>query len=462
MKVEVIKAKKHNVITADELEKKRVAAYCRVSTELEEQEGSYKAQVEHYRTFITGHPDWRLAGIYADEGLSGTSTKKREEFNRMIKDCENGLIDMVITKSISRFARNTLDCLQYIRKLKALDIPVYFEKENINTLDSKGEILITIMASLAQQESQSISKNVKMGIDYRHQQGKFALDTNRFLGYDWDENHEHLIINKDEAEIVKRIYREFLEGKTLTLITKGLNADGIKTARGKEFSSSTVRNILTNEKYVGDVLMQKTVTVDVLTHRRIANDGREDQYYIKDDHEAIIDRDIYNLAQAEMQRRLKLSRNPGTRASIYSNLYALSGICYCGECGAKFRRFREKRKNGCRVIWKCKERMKHKENCDNRVILEADLQKGVMKAIKELLEKKADYISTLAKEIRKADIEADILEKRPGVIALEELLKEEANLNEFDDLLVRKVVKRVDIFKNCIKVELYGGMKIKI
>lgn len=441
MKVKVIKATKSHVIDAKSLEKKKVAAYCRVSTELEEQEGSYQAQVTHYKSYIKGNSDWALAGIYADEGISGTSTKKREGFNKMIEDCKAGLIDLVITKSISRFARNTLDCLKYIRLLKELDVAVFFEKENINTMDSKGEVLITIMASLARQESQSISKNVKMGIDYRNQQGKFVLDTNRFLGYDWDDAHEHLIINKEEAVIIKRIFREFLEGLKMAFIAKRLNEDGIKTGRGKKFTSSTIKMILTNEKYVGDVLMQKTVTIDTLTHKRIINDGREDQYYIKDDHEAIIPRDIFELTQAEYQKRLK--------NKSYSNIYALSGITYCGRCGAKFQRFREKRKNGERVIWKCAEKMKNTKNCDNRVILERDLQDAVMQAINEVLE--SDYKETVALNLRN-------LRKYTAIEALDGLERVE----EFDDLLVRKIVKRIEVKRNCVYVYFYAGMKKKI
>ena len=203
--VTVIPARKHTRKGADEEKPKlRVAAYCRVSTDSDEQVTSYDTQIEHYTTYIQGHPDWVLAGIFADDGISGTNTKKREEFNRMIDECMAGNIDMIITKSISRFARNTLDCLKYIRQLKEKNIPVYFEKENINTMDSKGEVLLTIMASLAQQESQSLSQNVKLGLQYRYQQGEIQVNCARFLGYTKDEN-KHLVIVPEEAEIVKRI-----------------------------------------------------------------------------------------------------------------------------------------------------------------------------------------------------------------------------------------------------------------
>jgi len=205
----------------EEKAKLRVAAYCRVSTDSDEQATSYEAQIEHYTSYINNNPEWSLAGIYADDGISGTNTKKRDEFNRMIDECMADNVDMIITKSISRFARNTLDCLKYIRQLKEKNIPVYFEKENINSMDSKGEVMLTIMASLAQQESQSLSQNVKMGLQYRYQQGEIQVNCNRFLGFIKDENKRLIVVPK-EAEIIKRIYREYLEGASMLKIKRGL------------------------------------------------------------------------------------------------------------------------------------------------------------------------------------------------------------------------------------------------
>lgn len=232
--VTVIPARRRRIQTNEvqEIPKIKVAAYCRVSTDSDEQATSYEMQVEHYTEYITKNPEWELVDIYADDGISGTNTKKREEFNRMIEDCMAGKIDMIITKSISRFARNTLDCLQYIRKLKDKNISVFFEKENINTMDTKGELLLTIMASLAQQESQSLSQNVKMGIQFRYQAGKVQVNHNRFLGYTKDEDG-NLIIEPKEAETIKRIYREYLEGASLKDICDSLMADGILTGAGK-------------------------------------------------------------------------------------------------------------------------------------------------------------------------------------------------------------------------------------
>ena len=219
-----------NTIKKPEKPKLRVAAYCRVSTDSDEQETSYETQVSHYTEYIQNHPDWQLAGIFADDGISGTNTKKREEFNRMIDECMAGNIDMVITKSISRFARNTLDCLQYIRQLKDKNIPVYFEKESINTMDAKGEVLITIMASLAQQESQSLSQNVKLGLQYRYQQGKVQVNHNHFLGYTKDENG-NLVIDPEQAEVVKRIYCEYLEGYSMKKSQKASNKTAFSPER---------------------------------------------------------------------------------------------------------------------------------------------------------------------------------------------------------------------------------------
>ena len=250
---------RNHAVASQETRRIRVAAYCRVSTDTEEQATSYQAQIAHYEEVIHRNPEWVFAGIYADDGISATSTKHREQFHQMIQDCMDGKIDMLITKSISRFARNTVDCLNYIRQLKAQNIPIYFEKESINTMDAKGEVLITIMASLAQQESESLSQNVKLGMQYRFQQGKVMVNASCFLGYDKDENGD-LVINPEQAETVKRIYREYLEGASCQQIARGLERDGIRTARGNtRWHDSSIRLILENEKYMGDALLQKHI-----------------------------------------------------------------------------------------------------------------------------------------------------------------------------------------------------------
>ena len=297
------KKKKGNSIKESEKKKLRVAAYARVSTDSDEQATSYDTQVDHYTNYIKKNPDWEFAGVFSDEGISGTYTKKRAGFNKMIEEAMEGNIDYIITKSISRFARNTLDCLKYIRKLKENNIPVYFEKENINTMDAKGEVLLTIMASLAQQESQSLSQNVKLGFQYRFQQGQVQVNHNRFLGYTKDEDGK-LVIVPEEAKIIKRIYREYLEGASLRDIKEGLEKDKIVNGAGnKKWHVSNLNQILTNEKYMGDALLQKTYTVDFLNKKRVKNDGIEPQYYVENSHEAIIPKEIFMRVQEEIDRR---------------------------------------------------------------------------------------------------------------------------------------------------------------
>lgn len=296
----------NRIAIAEERPKLRVAAYCRVSTDSDEQAGSYEVQVQHYTDYIKRNREWELAGIYTDDGISGTNTKKREGFMEMIDDCMVGKIDMVLTKSISRFARNTIDCLKYVRMLKEKNIAIIFEKENINTLEASGELLLTIMASLAQQESQSLSQNVKLGLQFRYQNGQVQVNHNHFLGYTKDEDG-NLIVDEDEAVIVKRIFREYLEGASFRDIANGLERDRIQTG-GKKYKwhLSTVQGILQNEKYMGDALLQKTITTDFIEKTRIKNDGSAPQYYVKDSQEAIIPRDVFTQVQEEMVRRANM------------------------------------------------------------------------------------------------------------------------------------------------------------
>ncbi|MCM1167974.1 MAG: recombinase family protein, partial [Ruminococcus sp.] len=288
--------------------KKRVAAYARVSTDSEEQLSSYEAQVGFYTRHIQGNPDWEFVRVYTDEGISGTNIKKREGFNRMIRDALNGKIDLILTKSISRFARNTVDTLTTIRKLKEKGIEVYFEKENIYTLDAKGEVMITIMSSLAQEESRSISENVTWGIRKSMEDGKVSLGYKHFLGYEKGADGLPQIV-EEEAETVRKIYRLFLDGRTVRSIAEQLTDEGIPTPSGKKnWSVSTIMSILQNEKYKGDALLQKTYTVDFLSKKVKKNKGEIPQYYIQNSHPAIIDPDTFELVQNEIKRR-----RPGRR-----------------------------------------------------------------------------------------------------------------------------------------------------
>ena len=385
----------------EEKPKLRVAAYCRVSTDRDEQESSYEAQVEHYTEFIDRNPEWQLAGIYADDGISGTNTKKREEFNRMIEDCMASKIDMVITKSISRFARNTLDCLKYIRKLKEKNISVYFEKENINTMDAKGEVLLTIMASLAQQESQSLSQNVKLGLQFRYQAGKVQVNHNRFLGYTKDDEG-NLVIVPEEAEIVLRIYREYLEGASLFQIGQGLEADGIKTAAGSDYwLQSTLKKILTNEKYKGDAVLNKTYIRDCLSKKVMINNGERPKYYVENNHPAIIDSGTFGRVQEEMARRSgkRKVKQVGTKTEQgrYSSKYALTELLICGECGTPYRRCTWAANGKKKVVWRCINRLDYgKKYChDSPSIEESVLQEAIMKAVMQTARQNAEVLKTL-------------------------------------------------------------------
>ncbi len=282
---------------------RRAAAYARVSTDHEDQLTSYAAQVEYYTDYIKEREDLEFVGIYADEGISGTSTKHREGFKRMIADALAGKIDLIITKSVSRFARNTIDSLTTIRLLKEHNVECWFERENIHTFDSRGELLLTIMAGIAQEESRSISENCKWGQRRRFEKGEVSVPFKRFLGYDRGEDGG-LVINEEQAVIVRRIYDEFLNGATPYSIAKALTADKIPTPGGKEvWSRGVVKSILTNEKYKGDALLQKVFTVDYLTKRKKKNNGELTRYYVEGSHEAIIPPEVWESVQAEFERR---------------------------------------------------------------------------------------------------------------------------------------------------------------
>ena len=306
--------------------KRKVAAYARVSTDQEEQLTSYEAQVDYYTGYIQSREDWEFVSVYTDEGISGTNTKHREGFKSMVEDALAGKIDLIITKSVSRFARNTVDSLTTIRKLKDNGVECYFEKENIWTFDGKGELLITIMSSLAQEESRSISENVTWGHRKRFADGKVMVAYSCLLGYEKGPEGG-LVVNEEQAKIVRRIYRMFLEGITCFSIAKQLTAEGIPTPMGKEkWRANTVESILTNEKYKGDALLQKKYTVDFLTKRMEKNTGQVPQYYVENDHEAIVSREVFEAAQQEMARRRRGNKRYRTWIFSYVRFfYAKAG-----------------------------------------------------------------------------------------------------------------------------------------
>ncbi len=359
-----------------ETKKTRVAAYCRVSTDQDEQLNSFENQVDYYTKYITGRPDYQMIDIYADEGISGTNTKKREGFNRMIADCEAGKIDLVITKSISRFARNTQDCLFYSRKLKSLGVGIIFEKENISTMDASGELLFTILSSLAQEESRNISENCKWGIRHNFQKGIVRMNTKGFMGYDADKDG-NLVINQDQAKIVRRIFREYEEGWTPNEIARHLNADKVKSVKGTgTWWGPTIRGMLTNEKYQGDARLQKTYTTDYLTKKRAKNNGQIEQYYVENSHEAIIPKTEWEAVQQEIKRRADYCEEVGLAnfgtASVDS---AFSSRVVCGRCGKAYGR--KCWSNRQQHFWVCKNKWKESGGtCQGENVKEEALQKA--------------------------------------------------------------------------------------
>lgn len=309
-----------NRFTADPIssrKKRRVAGYARVSTDMEDQQTSYAAQCDYYTNYIQSREDWEFVKLYSDEGISATSTRHRSGFNQMVEDALAGRIDLIITKSVSRFARNTVDSLSTIRKLKENGCECYFEKENIWTFDSKGELLITIMSSLAQEESRSISKNCTWGMRKRFADGKVSVPFGRFLGYDRGEDG-NLVINEEQAETVRKIYGLFLHGHSPYKIAKMLTEEGIPTPGGKKvWGKAVVESILTNEKYKGDALLQKVYTVDFLSKKKKVNEGEVPQYYVEGNHPAIIEPYVFDSVQALMKAR-RPGKNRNSCVGVFS------------------------------------------------------------------------------------------------------------------------------------------------
>ena len=368
--------------SAGEIRKLRVAAYCRVSTELEQQQSSYDIQIEYYTRHIMQNPNWIFAGVFADDGRSATNTFRRDDFNQLMDQCLKGKVDMVITKSISRFARNTVDCISWVRKLKEKNVAVYFEKENLNTLDDSTEMILTILSSQAQEESRAISTNVKWGYARKFEKGESTRQ--RSYGFRKAPTGEMCIV-EEEAAVIRNMARWFLDGDSLERIKHRLEDAGIETTTGKKiWSTGTIYNILINEKIMGDVLLQKTFTADYLTKRRVKNSGQQKQYYVKNHHEAIIPKTVYYKIQEEIARRSSLkkagTRKGKTAQGVYSSKYALTGIMVCNECGAHYRRTTWA-KNGKKVIvWRCINRLEHgtKRCHESPTLKEEVIQEAIM------------------------------------------------------------------------------------
>ena len=372
--------------------KRRVAGYARVSTNEEEQLTSYEAQVDYYTRHIQDNAEWEFVEVYTDEGISATSTKKRDGFNRMIADALAGKIDLILTKSVSRFARNTVDTLTTVRALKEKGVEVYFEKENIFTLDSKGELLITIMSSLAQEESRSISENVTWGQRKRFSDGKVAMPYGQFLGYEKGEDGQPRIVGS-EAAIVRQIYKLFLEGKTPSYIAKYLTENSVPTpAKKSKWQTSTVVSILKNEKYKGDAVLQKSFTVDFLTKKKKVNEGEIPQYYVTGSHPAIISPEVYDLAQCEFDRR---------KGGCTSTASIFSGRIVCGECGGIYgSKVWHSNDPYRRTVWQCNRKFGGAKVCKTPHLSEDALRKAFVAAFNDLFENKDEILKTYESVLR--------------------------------------------------------------
>jgi DNA invertase Pin-like site-specific DNA recombinase len=366
---------------------RRVCAYARVSTDSDEQLTSYEAQVDYYTRYIKGHVGWEFVGVYTDEGITATSTKRRDGFNRMVDDALAGMIDLIVTKSVSRFARNTVDSLVTVRRLKEKGVEVYFEKENIYTLDSKGELLITIMSSLAQEESRSISENVTWGQRKRFSDGKVSMPYKHFLGFEKGENGIPSIV-EGEAETIRLIFRMFMEGKTFSAIARHLTESGVPTPAGKKvWQATVVRSILTNEKYMGDALLQKCFTVDFLTKKQKVNEGEVPQYYVEGSHPAIIDPDEFDAVQAEIERRASRGR-PSRCDSPFS------GKIICGECGGAFGpKVWHSTDEYRRTVWRCNEKYKGDCRCETPHVTEDEVKDAFLAAFSTLMGNREELVA---------------------------------------------------------------------
>ncbi|HEZ7990954.1 MAG TPA: recombinase family protein, partial [Ruminococcus sp.] len=410
MNVTMIPATKQaNSEVKDKYHQIRVAAYCRVSTEQEEQQNSYQTQINYYTDLINKNPEWELAGIFADEGISGTQTKKRTEFNKMIRLCKKRKIDLILCKSISRFARNTVDILDYVRQLKELGIGVLFEEQNINTLNMTSEFMIALYGSFAQAESESISKNVTWGVEKSFREGKVRFNYHNLYGYMKGEDGKPEIV-PEQAKIIKHIYNLYLDGLSMKRIANQLNEMFITTKQNGKWTEGSIFSILRNEKYVGDALLQKTYTVDCITHKKARNNGERAKYLVTDAHEAIIDRDTYNLVQQELAKRSskrKKSDKAITEQGKYSSKYALTEIMICAECGAAYRRQVWNIHGRKCPVWRCISRIDNgKRYCKKSPSIHEDkLHKAILTAINEYYDCK-DSI----KELLKSNVEQALLD----------------------------------------------------
>ena len=429
--VQIIKATKtHEAILQNKTRKLRAAAYARVSTEKEQQEYSYETQCRYYTELIQSNPNYEFVEMYADEGLTGTMLKKRDGFLRMIDDAMNGKIDVIYIKSISRFARNTVDCLTVCRNLKSRNVNIFFEKENIELQSQQGELALTLMACIAQEESHSISENIKWTIRKNYERGVYHMPYNGFLGYEKGTDGKPRIV-EEEAEIVRKIYKLFLYGYSISAIAKELTEEGIPTPRGKkEWRRSTVRSILSNEKYIGDARLQKTYTPNFLDHRLVKNEGQVPSYYVTDDHEPIISRDVFSLVQEMLKSVSSENRNCG-------DIFSRKLFCACGApYGRKVHHSNSKYRT---IIYRCNSEYKTPDEKHSARLNEEQIKAAFVEAINLLLTKDTLIedvleIARLFEDTGDTDSQLAILADKQKIIEkeIEQLIEESSKSSEVD------------------------------
>lgn len=392
-------------LTKSQLQKNklRVAAYARVSTDSDEQLLSLKAQREHYENYIKSNPEWDFAGLYYDEGISGTKKEKRPELLRMIRDCQRGRIDLIITKSISRFARNTMDCLELVRQLIDIGVFIYFEKENLNTGDMESELMLSILSGFAAEESASISQNTTWSISKKFQNGTYIIGR---PPYGYANVNGEMVIVPEEAEIVKRIFSECLSGKGGDLIAKSLNRDKIPSRRGNQWRAGTVIDMLRNEKYKGDVLFQKTYTDSNFNHR--LNKGEKDQFYCKNHHEPIVSREVFSKAQNMITQRMK-NKNKSANTKVYQNRYVWSGRIICGECGSKFKRRTNYSTGRSYIAWSCTGHIEDKNSCSMLFLRDVEIKATFATMMNKLAYSRKIILGPLYDAVNKIDEGCDLV-----------------------------------------------------
>ena len=383
----------------DEYRRLRVAAYCRVSTDEEDQLNSLETQMQYYTSKIAENPNWSMVGIYAEEGISGTRADKRDQFMKLMRDCQKGKVDYILTKSTTRFARNTVDSLTWIRKLRAIGIGVYFEEQNLDSSKVENETLIGFFSVMAQSESESISGNVKWGIHKRMRNGTYAVQFN-MLGYKRGDDGEPYII-PEEAEVVREMFNRFLDGASLGQLKDFLESKKVLTRRGKsEWSISVIRGMLSNEKYVGDILYQKTYRAECISKKVKVNRGEMTRYLVSNNHAPIIDRDTFNLVQAELSRRTSKNKKMDsaiTEQGKYSGKFALSELLICGSCGSAYRRNSKVAKGKTTYYWRCVNRVEHgmKYCKDSAGVEEKMLQESICRCLSKMLEDSQEVYSLI-------------------------------------------------------------------